>query len=149
MNFSVANEDFARRRRVDACQNLDQGRLSRAVVADQADDLVAADGEVDVTQRMHGPEILLNALEADDRGKFSGRRRHCHPPARDRTTNSNFSYYMMLAQLRGVGNGRLAMRPARRRQCRRRSPDRSCKSHIETRRLTPTPASVHFRFDGD
>ena len=46
--------------------HLDQRRLAGAVVADQPDDLVAADGEVDVAQRLDGAEILLHALEPDD-----------------------------------------------------------------------------------
>ena len=50
-----------------AGHDLDQRRLAGAVVADQADDLVAADGEVDVAQRLDGAEILLHAFEADNR----------------------------------------------------------------------------------
>ena len=58
--------------------------LPGTVVADQADDLVAADGEVDVAQRLDGAEIHLDALQADDVGEVRRplralRRRH-RPP---------------------------------------------------------------------
>ena len=52
--------------------DLDQRRFAGAVVADQADDLVAADREVDVAQRMDGAEIFLHALEPDDVGEAGG-----------------------------------------------------------------------------
>ena len=92
LDFAVADEDFARCRRVDAGQDLDQGRLARAVVPDEADDLVASDGDVDVAQRMHRPKILLDAREANDRGKLGCGRRHSIPPARFRTTSAVSSY---------------------------------------------------------
>ena len=67
VDFAVANEDAAGGRLEHAGHDLDQRRLAGAVVADQADDLVAADGEIDVAQRLDGAEILLDALEADNR----------------------------------------------------------------------------------
>ena len=67
LDFLVANEDAAGGRREDAGHHLDQGRLAGAVVADQPDDLVLADREVDVLQSVDRPEELLHALEANDR----------------------------------------------------------------------------------
>ena len=55
-----------------AGHGLDQRRLAGAVVADQADDLVAADREVDVAQGMDSAEIFLHALEPDDVGEAGG-----------------------------------------------------------------------------
>ena len=49
-----------------AGHDLDQRRLAGAVVADQPDDLVPPDGEVDVAQRVDGAEIFLHALEPHD-----------------------------------------------------------------------------------
>ena len=70
LDLAVAHEQLARGRRPHAGHHLDQGRLAGAVVADQADDLVASDGDVDVAQRVHGAEVLLHAFEAHDRGEI-------------------------------------------------------------------------------
>jgi hypothetical protein len=48
-----------------ARDDLDQRRLAGAVVADQADDLVGADLEVDVAERDHVAERHLDALHPD------------------------------------------------------------------------------------
>ena len=85
-------------RRHHAGHHLDQRRLAGAVVADQADDLVPADGEIDVAQRLDGAEILLHALEADDVMRRRRRRRrhlqcplHQNPPEGTSTASSRCS----------------------------------------------------------
>ena len=78
LDLLVAHEDAARGRRDHAGHHLDQRRFAGAVVADEADDLVAADGQVDVAQRLHRAEILLHALQANNRREITGRR-HCVP----------------------------------------------------------------------
>ena len=62
----VAKVDGTAGRPEHAGHHLDQGRLAGAVVADQADDLVAADREVDVAERPHRAERHLDGLEPDD-----------------------------------------------------------------------------------
>ena len=79
LNFAVADEDPARGRRQHAGHELDQRRFARAIVADEPDDLVASYGEVDVAQRVHGAEVLLHTLEANNGLEFTRRRRHCVP----------------------------------------------------------------------
>ncbi len=76
LNLPIADHDLACARLEHAGHDLDEGGLAGAVVADEADDLVAADGEVDVAQRMHRAEILLHALEANN-GREIISRRHC------------------------------------------------------------------------
>ncbi|GAA1219921.1 hypothetical protein GCM10009675_48380 [Prauserella alba] len=49
------------------CQDLHQRRLSRAVVADEAEYLAGAQPEVDPAQRLHRAERLRDALERDER----------------------------------------------------------------------------------
>ena len=78
LNFPIADHDLARARLEHAGHHLDQRRFAGAVVADEANDLVAADGEADVAQRMHRAEILLDALEANNGREITGRR-HCVP----------------------------------------------------------------------
>src|ERR1700677_1703808 len=51
-----ADEDAPGRRLVDASQGLDQCGLSGAIIADQADNLIASDGQVDVPQGMDSAE---------------------------------------------------------------------------------------------
>src|SRR2546430_7826124 len=63
---AVAHPDVPRRRPEEAADDLDEGGLAGAVVAQQADDLVAAHGEVDVRERLHLAERHLHLLEADD-----------------------------------------------------------------------------------
>ena len=83
----IAYEDAAGGRRNHAGHDLDDRRLAGAVVADQADDFVLADAQVDVAERLHGAEILLHAFEPDDRlecRRFRARRCSGHDigPAR-------------------------------------------------------------------
>ncbi len=66
VDLAVAHEDAAGSRAQHAGHGLDQGRLAGAVVADQPDDLVAADRHGDIAQRLHGTEEFLHALKADD-----------------------------------------------------------------------------------
>ena len=61
----VADEQIAPRRRIDSGHDLDHGRLAGAVVADQADDLVGADREVDVLQRPDLAEQHVDVFQAD------------------------------------------------------------------------------------
>ena len=88
MNLVVADEDLARGRRKHAGHHLDQRRFAGAVVADQADDLVAADRDVDVAQRMHGAEIFLHAFEANDRSELGAAGAIPFPPAGNLSTNA-------------------------------------------------------------
>ena len=66
VDLLVADEDAPRGRREHAGHHLDQGGLAGAVVADQADDLVPADGEIDVAQRLDRAEEFLHALQPHD-----------------------------------------------------------------------------------
>lgn len=45
---------------------LDQGGLSRAVVADERGDLAGAHGQVDVVQDLHGAEALGHTAQGED-----------------------------------------------------------------------------------
>src|SRR6202008_2605682 len=70
-----------------AGHHLDQRGLAGAVVADQADDLVAADAEMDVAQALDRAEELLHAFQAHDMLFRAGRlrprrRRRAHAAAR-------------------------------------------------------------------
>ena len=105
LDFAVADEDLAGRREEDAGHHLDQGRLAGAVVADQADDLIASYGDMDVAQRVDGAEILLHALQTDDAGKVRSRGRHKCSSRRKTGDERRSSYDMKYAQLSGVGNG--------------------------------------------
>ena len=65
---------------VEAGQDLDQRRLARAVVADQAEHLAGAEVERDVLERCHDTEALADVLDANRvgsarRGGFDRRRR--------------------------------------------------------------------------
>ena len=60
---------------VETHHELDQRRLARAVVAEQADDLAAIDLEVDARQRSHFAESLRDVAQFDDRRFASVRRR--------------------------------------------------------------------------
>src|SRR5699024_8219288 len=48
---------------VDSGDDLDQGRFAGAVVADEADDFAAADGEMDIGQCLDGPEPFVDAAQ--------------------------------------------------------------------------------------
>ena len=81
-NLAVADVNLARRRRQHAGHNLDQRRFAGAVVADQPDDLVAADGDVDVAQRVNRAKILLHADKPYYRRIVGIRRPHRHSTPR-------------------------------------------------------------------
>ncbi len=66
VDFLVADKDPAGAGRDHPGQHFDQRGFAGAVVADQADDFVAANGQVDVAQSMHGAEIFLHAFHAHD-----------------------------------------------------------------------------------
>ncbi len=66
IDLLVADEQAPGSWREHAGHHLDQRRFAGAVVADQADDLVPPDTEVDVLQRLHRAKILLNIRQADD-----------------------------------------------------------------------------------
>src|SRR4051812_671907 len=61
------DEDPAGIRLVDAGEDLDQGRLAGAIVADQAHDLSSLGVEVDALERMDAAIPLLQPLAADQR----------------------------------------------------------------------------------
>ncbi len=63
----AGEEDAPERRLVGAGQDLDQGRLAGAVVADQADDLAGLGVEIDAGQRVDAAVPLLQRLAADER----------------------------------------------------------------------------------
>ena len=71
VDLLVADEDAARGRREHAGHDLDQRRFAGAVVADQADDLVPADGEADVLERDH-LAVLLPDFEQRTSGSWCG-----------------------------------------------------------------------------
>jgi len=54
--------------RVDARDGLDERGLPGAVVAHEPDDLAGLHLEVDVVQRLHGPEPLAHPLQLQQRG---------------------------------------------------------------------------------
>ncbi len=54
--------DHARRRLVDAREHVEERRLARAVRADQADDRLARDDEVDVVDGDEAAELLAHLL---------------------------------------------------------------------------------------
>src|SRR5439155_26418743 len=67
LNGAPVEEDLAAVRAVDAGHALDQGRLARAVVADECHDLSVAHLEVDIGERLHRPERLRDTAELEDR----------------------------------------------------------------------------------
>ena len=60
------DEDLAGVALIGAGQDLHQRRLAGRVVADEAEDLAGIEHEVDVAQRLHGAERLLDAAHLDD-----------------------------------------------------------------------------------
>ncbi len=74
VDLAVADEDAPRGRRQHARHHLDQRRFSRAVVADQADDLVAADGQRDVAESPDRAKIFLDVLQPHDVTEVAARR---------------------------------------------------------------------------
>ena len=75
----VADEKPTGRRNQHAGHDLDQRRFAGAVVADQPDDLVAPDREVDILQGDDRPEAHFYALEPDGMLMVFGHRRDRHP----------------------------------------------------------------------
>src|ERR1700736_2564921 len=69
---AVAAPDVPCRRPEDAAHDLDQGRLAGAVVAEQANDLVAAHLEIDVREGLHLAEGHVDLLELDDMPETPG-----------------------------------------------------------------------------
>src|SRR5262249_1729748 len=64
---AITDVDAAVRRPHHPRHHLYQRRLARAIIADQADDLVATNSQVDVLERMDRAKILLYSLEPHDR----------------------------------------------------------------------------------
>ena len=64
-DLGAVEEDRARRRLVDAREQVEERRLARAVRADERDDRAARDGEVDVVGRDEAAELLAH-LGRDD-----------------------------------------------------------------------------------
>ena len=65
-------EDFAAAARVDAGEQLDEGRLSRAVLADDCMDLALVEGEVHRFQRVGRAEPFVELVQAEERGRGGG-----------------------------------------------------------------------------
>jgi len=66
VDLLVAHENPPGGGRHDPGQRLDQRGFAGAIVAHQPDDLVAADRQVDVAQRMYGAKVFLDAFHAHD-----------------------------------------------------------------------------------
>jgi hypothetical protein len=60
----VLEIDLARLRLVEAADTVEQSRLPRAVGADDGEDLVGADIEVDVRERLHAAEAERHVIDA-------------------------------------------------------------------------------------
>ena len=56
----VVKVDLTARQRMVAGQHLDQGRFAGAVIAEQADDLLAIDVEINAAQHLYAAEILVD-----------------------------------------------------------------------------------------
>jgi len=63
---------------VHARKHFDEGGLARAVVTDEGDDLTRCNVEVDVCQRVHGAERLVDPSQAQQRGGGGGARDGAH-----------------------------------------------------------------------
>jgi hypothetical protein len=59
-------------RRLDAGDNLDQRRFSRAVLANETMHLADFHGEIDLPQRMHAAEDLRDAVKLEKSGHIGG-----------------------------------------------------------------------------
>ena len=105
LDFAIADKDLSGGRGEDAGHHLDQGGLAGAVVADEADDLVAPYSDMDVAQRVDGAEIFLDALQTDDGRKVRSRGRHKCSSRRTSGDERRSSSDMNYAQLSDVGNG--------------------------------------------
>ena len=66
--------DLAGRWREGAGDDVDERRLARAVLADEADDLAGRDAEVDAVQHRHVAEALRDAADLEDGGHGGTRR---------------------------------------------------------------------------
>ena len=84
-DLPVVDEDFALVRRVQAHQDVHQGRLARAVLADERQHLALAHGERDVAAREDAGEALGDVLDAKagDRLGCHGHTSVCGPAGRD------------------------------------------------------------------
>ena len=65
-DLSPVQEDRARAGRLEAAEDLEQGGLARAVVADQPEYLAASQPQVHVGQRGHHAVALGDVLDAED-----------------------------------------------------------------------------------
>ena len=74
VDLPALHVDFAAGRAHRARQHLDQRRLAGAVVAEQADDLVAEDAERHAVERAHASVIFADVLHEDEffAGEFFG-----------------------------------------------------------------------------
>ena len=68
----LGETDRARRRRMDAGQDIEERRLARAVRADDADDLARIDIEIDGLQRVQAAEILAQPAHLQQRRAVIG-----------------------------------------------------------------------------
>src|SRR5579863_2912723 len=65
MDSAPADEDLARVRLIDACENFDECRLAGAVLADEGMNLGGHDRQVDAIQRNRAEEALSEASDLD------------------------------------------------------------------------------------
>jgi len=71
----ICDVQISARGRENSGKNLDQRRFAGSVVADETDDFVVADLEIDVFQGAHRSEVLLDVDHAQ-RGALQGRFSH-------------------------------------------------------------------------
>ena len=69
----VADENAAGGWRRHAGHHLDERRLAGAVIADQADDFIPSDRQVDISQRMNRAKIFVHVFETNDRIEAAAR----------------------------------------------------------------------------
>ena len=77
MDRLAVEEERALARRVEARQDLHQGRFAGAIVADDAQHLAGVDMEIHIAKRGDGAEIFVNAFRLEQRGRLI---RHRLPP---------------------------------------------------------------------
>jgi hypothetical protein len=66
IHLAIADEDAAGCRRENTGHHFDKGGLSSAIIADEADDFVAPDGDVNLAERVHGTEKFVDLLQPND-----------------------------------------------------------------------------------
>ena len=71
MDLSPVDENFAGVALIGAGDDLHQGRLARRIVADEPQHLAGHQAQVDVDQRLHRPEALVNSLHVHDRRRHA------------------------------------------------------------------------------